>query len=399
MQKSCVFMGSIPIGALFFMRIENMLLLSQSDTYIEIISDLDNLERDINLWCRFKGEEFVDKKQILNENKLKKGNFIYTIKKKTQTKFETFDPSLNIAPQGHGLAPNGVDIELASPNYHFNFNSNNEIWSNNLEHIYEESKRSQWNATTDISWDKIPAFSKEMEFAIAQIMTYLTENEFSALYIPSKFLSQISPYFTSIPMLLSSIIGDESRHIEAFIKRANATGLGVQYSTITTQQSLYSLWKEEDYFKSSFLLHVMGEGTFIDLLRFIEESFISLDDKESAYLLSLARRDETRHVAYGMSNIKHTISQNPSVISKLKEVVFNRKNYLDNQSSESSLLLESLAIMRGGNSDSSSISQGFEEVLELKKKMEKNRTKRLIECGIDEDLANDLSKAHTPNFM
>lgn len=392
-------MDSIPTGMLFFMRLENMLLLSQNGTYIEIISDLDNLERDINLWCIFKGEEFIDKKYISNTNKSKKGNFLYTIKKKTPTKFQKFDPNLNIAPTTHGLAPNGVEIELSSPNYYFNINNNNEIWSNNLEHIYEESKRSQWNATTDIAWDEIPHFSKELEFAIAQIMTYLTENEFSALYIPSRFLSQISPYFTSIPMLLSSIIGDESRHIEAFIKRANITGLGVQYSSLTTQQSLYSLWNEKDYFKSSFLLHVMGEGTFIDLLRFLEDSFNELGDIQSAYLLSLARKDETRHVAYGMSNIKHTISQNPNIIHRLKEVVFARKNYLDNQSNESSLLLESMAILKGGNNTSQAITRGFDEVLELKKKMEQSRTKRLIECGIDEDLANDLSKAHTPNFM
>ena len=56
-----------------------------------------------------------------------------------------------------------------------------------------------------------------------------------------------------------------------------------------------------------------------------------------------------------------------------------------------------MAILRGGGEEH--ILRGFEEVLELKKKMEKNRTNRLIECGIDEELAIDLSKAHTPNFM
>ncbi len=255
------------------------------------------------------------------------------------------------------------------------------------------------NATTDIKWQEIPEFSPALQFAIAQIMTYLTENEFSALYIPARFLGQISPFFTPIPLLLSSIIGDESRHIESFIKRANITGLGVQYSTLTTQQSLFSLWNEKDYFKSSFLLHIMGEGTFIDLLKFLEESFRALGDEASAYLLALARKDESRHVAYGINNVKQAIAQNPAKIAALKEVVFARKNYLDAQSGESSLLLESMALLRGGGEDSALISNGFEEVQELKKKMEKNRTKRLVECGIDEELALDLSRAHTPNFM
>ena len=42
---------------------------------------------------------------------------------------------------------------------------------------------------------------------------------------------------------------------------------------------------------------------------------------------------------------------------------------------------------------------GFEKLEVLKLKMQKNRTKRLMECGIAEELADDLSKAHTPNFM
>lgn len=100
-----------------------------------------------------------------------------------------------------------------------------------------------------------------------------------------------------------------------------------------------------------------------------------------------------------MNNVKHSISQNTAKIAALKEVVFARKNYLDAQSGESSLLLESMAILRGGGEESALISNGFEEVQELKKKMEKNRTKRLVECGIDEELALDLSRAHTPNFM
>ena len=141
----------------------------------------------------------------------------------------------------------------------------------------------------------------------------------------------------------------------------------------------------------------MGEGTFIDLLKFLEDGFRDLGDEPSAKMLSLARKDEARHVSYGMGNVKHTLAINPAKVSALKDVVFRRKNYLDSQSAESSLLLESMAVLKGGGKER--IAQGFDEVMELKAKMERNRTRRLVECGIDEDLAVDLSKAHTPNFM
>ncbi|TLD95728.1 DUF455 family protein [Helicobacter jaachi] len=392
-HKACIFMGELVPSTLFFMRLENAFLLAQQNTIIEIVSQHDNLERDLMMWCRFKGEEFIEKRALGTNGKADR---IYILRKLSPQQFQAFNPSHH-APLSQGLAPNGVQIERASPEYHFTYTYDNDIASSNIESLYEEAKKSQWNASSDIKWQEIPHFSQEVEFAIAQIMTYLSENEFSALYIPSRFLGQISPYFTPIPLLLSSIIGDESRHIESFIKRANATGLGVQYSTRITQQSLYSLWAQKDYFVSSFLLHIMGEGTFIDLLHFLSESFRRIGDEASAYMLQLVKRDEARHVAYGMSNVKYALSANPAKIALLKDVVFARKHFLDSVHTESSLLLESLSILRAGGAQG--IARGFEEVLALKQKMERNRVKRLVECGIDEELAWDLSKAHTPNFM
>ena len=65
-EKSCVFMGAIPTGALFFMRLENAFLLSNKGDIIEIISQYDNLENDLIAWCRFKGENFQKKFYLLD---------------------------------------------------------------------------------------------------------------------------------------------------------------------------------------------------------------------------------------------------------------------------------------------------------------------------------------------
>lgn len=396
MEKSCIFMGEIPSGALFFMRLSNAFLLSKNGDFIEIVSNYDNLERDISAWAKLKGEKFISKTSLATADKSIKPSFAYLLQKCSLNNFEKFSPSLKIAPKNFGLAPNGAAIECASPKYDFSLNYKEEIFSSNLAKLYEDAKSSQWNATSDIPWSEIPQTSSALSFATAQIMTYLVENEFAALYVPARFLARVNPYFTQIPLLLSSIIGDEARHIESFIKRANATGLGVQYSSLTTQSSLYSLWREEDYFKSSFLLHIMGEGTFIDLLLFLENA---ASDEPTKKLLNLARRDEARHVAYGMNNVKNAITAHPGKIAVLKDAVFKRKTYLDSQNDESGLLLESMCVFAGGGDSAAEIARGYEMVVELKKKMEKNRTARLVECGIPEDLALDLSKAHTPNFM
>lgn len=396
-HKHSIIMGDIPLGKLFFMRLENALLLMERGDVIEILSDYGNLSAELGAWCKFKGEVFCESQSLSM-------GFAYYLKKCSNTSFCDFshkdcDKAYDlapIAPSEFGLSARGSKPQVGSPNYYFSLSAKEVIWSQNITKIYEDSKNAQWNATRDICWSEIPRFSPIMESSIAQIMTYLVENELSALYVPSKFLPQISPYFHEVPLLLSSIIGDEARHIETFIKRAKATGLGLQYSTLATQQSLYTLFRERDYFASSFLLHIMGEGTFIDLLRFLEDF---AQDEPTKKLLFLARKDEKRHVAYGINNIKNALTHNPAKINFLKDIVFKRKHYLDEFSTESTLLLESLAIFAGGGDEVSKIKQGFEAVEDLKQKMESNRTKRLIECGIDEELARDLSRAHTPNFM
>lgn len=223
-----------------------------------------------------------------------------------------------------------------------------------------------------------------MEFAIVQIMTYLTENEFSALYVPSKFISKVSPYFYEIPLFLSSLMNDEARHIDAFIRRANINGMGVQYSSIITQNSLYTLYKEDNYLKSSFLLHIMGEGTFVDLLNFLEKY---TQDEATKKLLRLVRIDESRHVAYGMNHVKQVLKYNPKKVSILKEAVFKRKEYLDELNGESTLLIESMAFLAGGGTSYNQYRRGMELIGELKEKMHANRVQRLVDIGIDEDLA------------
>ena len=113
-------MGNIQTGQLFFMRLENAFLLSQNGDIIEVISEYDNLENDLIAWCRFKGELFLKKIPLHNKND---SNFAYIMQKESPTKFATFDPNSLLSPPHQGLAPKGVSIELASPQYHFPLNN------------------------------------------------------------------------------------------------------------------------------------------------------------------------------------------------------------------------------------------------------------------------------------
>ena len=404
--------GNISPSKELFLRLENTFLISSSGDIIEIISLRSNIETELRGWAKLRGHlylgrEILKKQYSYKIQKISKDSF--TKKPSWNKKMKGIDSSnpklkdlelsdeiLNKAPDSNGLMTRGIEAQEGTPFYDFELSHKEQVWSQSVSSLYEEGKHAQWNATSDIPWNEIPDFDPIMEKAICQIMTYLVENEFSALYIPGKFISKINPYFMEVPLFLSSLMNDEARHIEVFTKRANANGGGFQYSSEVTQRSLYSLFKEDDYLKSSFLLHVMGEGTFIDLLSFLEKH---LPDEATKKIIRLSKRDEIRHVAYGMEHVKSAIEQNPNRINALKNSAFQRKQFMDEVSSESSMLLESLAILAGGSDAPIDYKRGFDLVEELKKTMNENRIKRLIQIGMDEDLAHDISKVHTPNFM
>lgn len=413
-QNHCIsiFTGDIPPSKALFLRLENAFLLANMYEIIEIVSLKANIEVELHGWARLKGHLFLGRSTLKNQysykiQKISKNSF--TSKASWGKKMKGIDTSnpklkdlelsheiLTKAPSDNGLLTRGIVTQEGTPFYDFELSFKEQVWSNPVSVLYEEGKNLQWNATTDIPWNEIPTLNPVLEKAVCQIMTYLVENEFSALYIPGKFISKINPYYMEVPLFLSSLMNDEARHIEVFTKRANANGGGFQYSSEVTQRSLYSLFKEEDYIKSSFLLHVMGEGTFVDLLSFLEKY---MPDDATKKIIKLSKRDEMRHVAYGMEHVKSAIEQNPNRINALKNTAFKRKEFMDEINTESSILLESLAILAGGSDEPADYKRGFDLVEELKQKMNENRIKRLIDIGMDEDLANDISKAHTPNFM
>ena len=59
------------------------------------------------------------------------------------------------------------------------------------------------------AWDALPYFY----LLRVQIMTFLAENEYAALYVPARFIGQIHPHFTEAALFLSTVMVDEARHM------------------------------------------------------------------------------------------------------------------------------------------------------------------------------------------
>jgi TusA-related sulfurtransferase len=152
-----------------------------------------------------------------------------------------------------GLVPLGALAEAGGPAHTWRLNDRDRMWADELASLSERAARAQWDATRDIPWAEAVGLPAHVEQAVAQVMTYIAQNEYAALYVPARFLPQVNPQYAEVLLWLSSHVHDEARHVEVFTKRALAGGARA-YALASTDLSLHSLLEESDFSAAALLL-------------------------------------------------------------------------------------------------------------------------------------------------
>ncbi len=295
-----------------------------------------------------------------------------------------------------GLAPRGARIEKGGPEFGFTLRQKRDVWARELNTIYSQAAANQWSSARDIPWSDLPKLPDEVEAAVAQIMTFLTENEFAALYVPARFIPRIHPHYREVVEVLAMQVVDEARHAEAFTRRAEAGGAGLGTTATSGQLSLKTLLEEPDFTTATFLLCVMGEGTFLTLLKFLGEH---APDPVTATLARLAHRDEARHVAFGTEHMRYVFEREPERRLSMAAAVERRSQMLASVSGLSPYVYDALVILAGGGISVSLIRTGARRVAELQREMDRTRQERLRSLGFEPAVAASMSAYHTRNFM
>ena len=299
-------------------------------------------------------------------------------------------------PAKWGLAARGATVEAGGPAFDFAFADKDQVWADEAATIYAEAAAAQWDPETAVDWAAPFEIPDEVEDAVVQVMTFLVENETAALIIPARFLAQIHPHFREVLQVLAIQAADEARHIEAFTRRATLRRPNPGLSTVGGQESLKTLLDEPDFALASFLLSVLGEGSFLSLLSFLAEH---APDPVTRQVTMLAARDEARHVAFGLAHLKRHASIDPTLRVRMANAVEQRHEALRNTDGLNEEVLDALVLLAAGSWDVAAIARGYEKVVELTKAMDAGRRHRLLRLGFSEQDAAMLSGLHTKNFM
>jgi hypothetical protein len=301
-----------------------------------------------------------------------------------------------LPPARWGLAARGATVEAGAPEFHFGLNRKEAVWAESIPRLYAQAAAAQWDPAAAIDWNTPVELPEAVESAVVQIMTYLIENETAALLVPAKFLAQIHPHFREAMQLLAIQAADEARHIEVFTRRALLHRSELGLSTVSGQASLKTLLDEPDFTLASFLLSVLGEGTFLNLLWFLEQH---APDAITRRLAQLAAQDEARHVAFGMGHIQYRIALDQTTLASLAAAINRRHEALSLSAGLNQEVFDALVLLAAGEWTPEAINEGFAKVLRLKQEMHAGRQARLLKLGFSSDEAETLSALHTRNFM
>jgi hypothetical protein len=295
-----------------------------------------------------------------------------------------------------GLAARGALVEQGGPAFDYALAEQDRVWSDDAPRLYAQAVAAQWDPATAIPWAQATVLPAEVEDAVVQVMTYLIENETAALQVPARFVARIHPHYRETLLCLAVQIADEARHIAVFTRRALQRRSTLGLSTVGGQASLKTLIDEPDFALATFLLSVLGEGSFVSLLRFIADH---APDPVTAAIASLTGQDEARHVAFGLSHLRREVERDPSLRERLAAAVERRHAALQHTAGLNEEVHDALILLAAGELTPEAIGRGADRVAALVTAMDQGRRHRLKMLGFSVERSAALSSLHTRNFM
>lgn len=181
-----------------------------------------------------------------------------------------------------------------------------------------------------------------------------------------------------------------------FTRRALMHREALGLSTSGGQASLKTLVEEPDFELASFLLSVLGEGTFVNLLSFLRRH---APDACTAEIMRLTVADEARHVAFGMAHLVEHSSREPALLARLASAVERRHDALRETAGLNEEVFDGLVLLAAGGWSPDRIVAGYDAVVALQAEMDQGRRSRLRRLGFGSVEAEALSALHTRNFM
>ena len=265
--------------------------------------------------------------------------------------------------------------KAAAPTYEIDDKA--EVWADNAAELYEEAALRQWSSTRDIPWERLEPLPDDLERAVCQLCTQLTQMEFVAVEMPARWIGRVSRDFHEVTLFLATQVHDEARHLEVFRKRALANGGGLLRPSARWESIGRMIMEAPTFTVASALTHILFEGWVLSLFRDVE-CFAPTEVEKRIFQLCV--QDEARHIAYGIRHLQYFLARHPERAAEIHAVLAAGEEALfalamEPQSIEPQLILAGGSIERMG--------EGLPRLAAIHQRQVREYLHRLEMAGID----------------
>ncbi len=177
-----------------------------------------------------------------------------------------------------------------------------EVWSDNCAALYEEAIQRRWRPATDVPWATIEPLADDVERAICQICTHISEKEQMEADVLGRWEPDISYGYHEVKLYLATTIFENARAVEVFRKRAlsNGGGLGMQ----SPGWGFRSVVDARNFTEMLTIQMVLQDSLTLAQYQYLEKY---AKNPAEQYIAAHCIQDKARHLAYGISHIKYVM--------------------------------------------------------------------------------------------
>ncbi len=236
-----------------------------------------------------------------------------------------------------------------------------EVWSDNCARLYEEAIQRRWRPATDVPWASIEPLAEDVERAICQICTHISEKEQMEADVLSRWEPDISYGYHEVKLYLATTIFENVRAVEVFRKRAlsNGGGLGVQ----SPGWGFRSIVDARNFTEMVAIQMVLQDSLTLAQYQYLEKY---AKNPAEQYIAAHAMQDKARHLAYAVSHLQYVMMHRSERREEIMRYLDKGEGMMLQDDKKGPATREAFAVYFGGGKDN--IQDGMRIYREMRKR-------------------------------
>ena len=239
--------------------------------------------------------------------------------------------------------PRGALSRPGIPPLPYSLRNKHELWADCAADLYEEAIQRRWIPATEVPWDSLEVLPDDVERAVCQICTELSQCANTELEIITYWQDRMSYGYFEVKQYLATVTFDCARHMEVLRKRAlsNGGGLGIESRGRVNRMILESSggWTEAVVY-----LYLM-RGTYIT--RLLTGLLSSAHNDAESFIYSHMLEDHARHLTYGYDHLKYAATHRKGSTAIMRTLLTIGEGHLANELKDG-VVRSAMAIIFGG---------------------------------------------------